>query len=345
MFSLQDVEYLDRAISQIGGVKLIVIDPVGTFLGANRDAHRDNEVRAVLQPVATLAEKHGAAVLIVAHRRKMQASHADDVVLGSRAFTGLARCVWHVSRDGDDPARRLFTAGKSNLAPEGTGLAFRIEGEPPAVLFEADPVYLSADEALYAESQSDRHKPGPEAGAREDAAEWLEGTLLAVSPRKKSEIEAMARDEGFKMRTLDRAASDLGVVKVREGFPAVMWWSLPQPRQDGGQPRHGAQSRQDSPHSLAKHPLEQLNLANQASDIENADYEDSILANQCAQSTASPSYFSLGVSGETAPEVPPGWTPGRWAADLRRRADVCQRLHPDKATELRQQAAEIEAVA
>ena len=108
--------------------KLVVIDPIGSFLGNGTDAHRDNEVRGVLAPVAMLAEKHGPAVLVVAHRRKSAGSIADDLALGSRAFTGIARAVWHLTRDPDDKARRLLLPGKNNLAREGDGLAFSISG-------------------------------------------------------------------------------------------------------------------------------------------------------------------------------------------------------------------------
>ena len=55
-----------------------------------------------------LAEKYGPAVLIVAHRRKTGGNIADDLALGSRAFTGIARSVWHLTRDSDDKSRRLL---------------------------------------------------------------------------------------------------------------------------------------------------------------------------------------------------------------------------------------------
>jgi hypothetical protein len=69
-FTLADVAALEDALKQLPDVELVIIDPIGSFLGGDTDTHRDNEVRSVLTPVAKLAEKYGPAVVVVAHRRK-----------------------------------------------------------------------------------------------------------------------------------------------------------------------------------------------------------------------------------------------------------------------------------
>jgi hypothetical protein len=100
--TLADVDSIEAALLKLPDCKLIVVDPIGSFLGGGTDAHRDNEVRGVLGPIAKLAEKHGPAVLVVAHRRKSAGITADDLALGSRAFTGIARAVWHLTCDSDN---------------------------------------------------------------------------------------------------------------------------------------------------------------------------------------------------------------------------------------------------
>ena len=65
LFTLADAAALETAIKAHPDCKLIVVDPIGSFLGGDTDAHRDNEVRGVLAPVARLAEKYGPAVLVV----------------------------------------------------------------------------------------------------------------------------------------------------------------------------------------------------------------------------------------------------------------------------------------
>ena len=81
----------------------------------------------VLGPIGQLAEKYDVAVLIVAHPNKSVVGHADDSILGSRAFTGIVRNVWHLAEDHDDDTRRLLLAGKTNLGPKMPGLAFTVK--------------------------------------------------------------------------------------------------------------------------------------------------------------------------------------------------------------------------
>ena len=73
-FSLANIGVMEAAVSQLPDLRLIIIDPIGSFLGGKVDAHRDNEVRGVLAPLAKLAERSGAGVVVVAHRRKSSGS-------------------------------------------------------------------------------------------------------------------------------------------------------------------------------------------------------------------------------------------------------------------------------
>jgi len=227
MFTLADVVALEMALKTHPDCRLIVVDPIGSFLGGDTDAHRDNEVRGVLAPVARLAEKYGPAVLVVAHRRKSAGSIADDLALGSRAFTGIARAVWHLTRDTENKNRRLLLPGKNNLAPEGNGLAFAIVGDPPAVAWEHDPVAMSADDALAAENNAGgESKPGPEPEARSQAAEWLR-ELLKAGPMESAKIKEEGTAAGYAWRTLHRAKDELGIRPYRERFGGSWMWKLP----------------------------------------------------------------------------------------------------------------------
>ena len=226
LITLADVDAIEAALMRLSDCKLIVVDPIGSFLGGGTDAHRDNEVRGVLAPIAAMAEKYGPAVLVVAHRRKSTAGMADDLALGSRAFTGIARAVWHLSRDNDNKARRLLLPGKNNLAREGDGLAFSIIGEPPRISWERDPVAMSADDALAAENQSREQKPGPEAEALEAASEWLR-SALADGPRLAKELfDDWKNGQGGSERTLKRAKHAIGAEAYRVDVPGPWWWRL-----------------------------------------------------------------------------------------------------------------------
>ncbi|MCO6047950.1 AAA family ATPase [Aeoliella sp. ICT_H6.2] len=222
IFTLSDVEILEQALRQVPDCRLIVIDPIGSFLGGRCDAHRDNEVRSVLAPIAKLAEQRGAAVLMVAHRRKGTAQSADDTALGSRAFTGLARSVWHLSRDPDDDQRRLLLPGKSNLAASTTGLAFTIAGEPASVHWDDEPVQMSADDALARETGN----ATGEMSALDEAVAWL-AEYLATGPHPGKAVRKAAEADGIANRTLDRARGKLRVIAEPDGFGGPWVWRLP----------------------------------------------------------------------------------------------------------------------
>ncbi|HEX8915005.1 MAG TPA: AAA family ATPase, partial [Humisphaera sp.] len=274
MFKLADVKELERALRQIRDCLLVVVDPIGSFLGGGADAHRDNEVRGVLAPLSLLAERYGVAVVLVAHRRKSSAGSADESTLGSRAFTGLARAVWHLSRDPDDPGRRLLLPGKNNLAAASTGLAFRLVGGPtPAVEWEDAPVAMTADDALVAErrrmsgddggsgrddgdardrGRAEPLRPGPKAVARTAAEHWLTALLanggMRVGRHEKPEegtIAAAARAAGFSWGTLRRAREALGIVPVKAEFNDGWYWQLP-PADDGDEPPAAAAAEVDA---------------------------------------------------------------------------------------------------
>jgi hypothetical protein len=193
-------------------------------LGGGIDAHRDNEVRAVLAPLAELAARRSVAVVAVCHTRKGGvSSHADDAVLGSVGFVGLARSVLHVVTDPDDTSRsrKLLLPGKSNLAPPVAGFAFGVDGRPPRVEWEG-PVGKSADDVLSAVA-----RPGPDATVLRDTVDWLRGAL-AKGPRQATELQEEATNgEGISTATLRRAQKAVKVVAYRPKNPGPWWWKLP----------------------------------------------------------------------------------------------------------------------
>jgi RecA-family ATPase len=71
-FSLaNDVPHLEAAIESIGNVKLVIIDPISAYLGG-KDSYKDSEVRSILTPLASLAEKHRVAIVSIAHLGKSE---------------------------------------------------------------------------------------------------------------------------------------------------------------------------------------------------------------------------------------------------------------------------------
>lgn len=214
-----DVEVLEATLRDVSCCRLLVVDPITAYLGGT-DSHRNAEIRAVLQPLSDLAARYGVAVVAVTHLNKSHGGPAIYRSMGSLAFTAAARAVWCVSKDQDNQQRRLVLPVKNNIAADASGLAYRIQGEPPRVEWEADPIGMTADDALAPPEERE------ERTERERARDWLRETL-ADGPVPSSDVLADAREHGLSEKTVRRAFRDLGGKPQKAGLKAGWSWSLP----------------------------------------------------------------------------------------------------------------------
>ncbi len=216
----RDLRHLDAILEDRQSVRVIMIDPLDCFLGPDIDTHRKSEVQRSLSGLAKLAERHGVAVIGVLHLRK--SSGGDKALyrtLGSLGFVSAPRAVWAVTRDREDRSKRLVTCVKCNVAPDPTGLSFKIVdvGGVGVIHWGDDPVTMSADEAMDAERPKSR-------SARGNAVEWLV-EMLAIGPVSSDRLRDEAAIEDYSWSTLKRAKADLCVraKKHADGW----YWELP----------------------------------------------------------------------------------------------------------------------
>ena len=117
---------LEEAIVQTKA-RLVVLDPIQGFLGAEVDMHRANEIRPLMKRVAVLAEKYHCAIILIGHMNKNSNGKSSYRGLGSIDFQAAARSVLIVGRIKDEPEVRVVCHVKSSLAPEGKSIAFRLD--------------------------------------------------------------------------------------------------------------------------------------------------------------------------------------------------------------------------
>jgi putative DNA primase/helicase len=229
-----DLALLDQMISEIGDVKLIIIDPISSYLGPKVDSHVNAAVRAVLEPVSEMAARLRVAIVAITHPPKGTGTTAINRFIGSIAFVAAARAAFMVTRDAEDEIRRLFLPVKNNLAPLGKGLAFRLEQRPVAdgivgswVAWETETVTITADQALQA--ADDRGGGG---GAGADAEDFLRDALADGAIAVK-DLQADAKQAGLSWATIRRAKDRVGVVAKRESHGrdgGRRWtWAMPIP--------------------------------------------------------------------------------------------------------------------
>jgi putative DNA primase/helicase len=237
-FNLQtDLEMLAQKATEIGDARLVVIDPVSSYLGPKIDSHVNAAVRGVLEPLGEFADRLRVAILSITHPPKATGTAAINRFIGSVAFVAAARAAFMVTRDADDKDRRLFLPVKNNLAPLGDGLAFRLEqrivGDDPgksivasSVVWESEPVQKTADEALQAVEDN---AGGAEKGARDEAEKFLRDRLRG-GPVSAKDIRQEANANCIAPRTLARAKKALSVTTSKgafEGEGSGWNWSLP----------------------------------------------------------------------------------------------------------------------
>jgi hypothetical protein len=230
-FNLQaDLYELERTIAAIGDVRLIVIDPISSYMGKT-DSHKNTDVRGVLEPIGEMAERMRVAVLSVTHFSKANggtAIRALNKFMGSVAFVAAARAAFVVLEDPNDAERRLFLHAKNNLAEAPQGLAFRLDqdivGEgivTSKVAWEPEPVTLTANEVLAADGASKRNTLAVE------EAECFLQALLAEGPLPSKQVDAEALEAGIKSATLRRAKANLCVKPYKDGMNGGWYCALP----------------------------------------------------------------------------------------------------------------------
>lgn len=122
--SLAD-DRIEKAIRE-NNAKLMVIDPLQAFLGANVDMNRANEVRPIFRKLADIAQSTGCAIVMIGHLNKASGTQSTYRGLGSIDIAAVVRSILFVGKVKDDPTTRVIVHEKSSLAPPGQALAFSL---------------------------------------------------------------------------------------------------------------------------------------------------------------------------------------------------------------------------
>lgn len=98
-------------------IRFLVLDPLPSTLSERVDTHNDRQARTALERIAKLAQEGECTVLGLVHINKASESDFSNRVLGSRAFSAVARLVLGLARDEQDPEQKRLLLGvaKSNL--------------------------------------------------------------------------------------------------------------------------------------------------------------------------------------------------------------------------------------
>jgi hypothetical protein len=179
--SLQNLTYW-RRVFELEKPTLLIIDPLPAYLGRGVNDHKHSEVQAVLNAFADLATEFGVCVIAITHTGKATDRKLIHKILGSVAYTNVARAVHATIRDLDDPSIRYLERAKCNLDEQVEALEFKLvsvevehEGKTlKTSKAEIEPEPVAIDAEAMARPRNDgasRRGPTPKKGI--EFAEWL----------------------------------------------------------------------------------------------------------------------------------------------------------------------------
>lgn len=222
-------------------VVLVLLDPLMSRIAGKLDTHKDADVRQALEPLASLADNTGAAVLGIIHVNKGTSKDPLNIVMGSRAFTSVPRAALHVAEDPDNVNGRVVGQSKNNLGRMDLPvLTFEIADCVAELSEEGEEIHTgrlrwTGESAMtireIVESSGDTKR---QRGAGDRAFEWLKAFMEAHGGAVDSKTaRAAAKAEGHSDNAMRTARDGLGVEfeydhYKRDGKTIKRtWWKLP----------------------------------------------------------------------------------------------------------------------
>ncbi len=196
-------ERIEEAIIRTNA-KLLVLDPVQSYLGANVNINSANEVRSALNNLVEIAKRTGCAIILISHLNKKNSSKAIGRHIGTMDLTATARSVLLVGDIKDQDGMRAMAHVKSSLCKKGKTVQFEITDNGFIWHGESD---LSEEEILAGVALKTK---------KQIAMDFIE-EMLVDGPRTPEDIYSKGKQYNISKRTIDEAKKVLDVKSVRIG--------------------------------------------------------------------------------------------------------------------------------
>ena len=207
-------ERIENAIRE-NHARLVIIDPLQAFLGANVDMNRANEVRPIFRRLADVAQSTNCAIVMIGHLNKAAGSQSTYRGLGSIDITAVVRSLLFIGKVKSDPTTRVIVHEKSSLAPPGQSLAFSLGDEKG---FRWIGAYDIGTEDLLAGGEDSKTEL-----KQEQAVKLIEEFLSEGKKVSIAEINKEAAERGISERTVRLVRNSMGdkIASERQGKD---WW-------------------------------------------------------------------------------------------------------------------------
>ena len=187
--------------------KLIIFDPLASYIGAEVSLNQANEVRSQMNYLIDIAKETGCAVIVVAHMNKMSGAKAMYRTSGSIDIVASARSCLLIGTAPEDQTKRIMAVQKSNLAEKGKAIEFGIEDSKVAFLRQLD---MTADELVNSYPSAGSRRKTKREMAKEVLLE-----MLTNGPKTQRDVMDAMDELNISKRTVDDAKRELGVESMR----------------------------------------------------------------------------------------------------------------------------------
>jgi len=247
MSLVQDIAALREGCERYE-VALILLDPLLSTVGGSLDTHKDSDVRKALEPLSRLAADLQLTVIGLIHQNKSTGSDILTRLMGSRAFSAVARAVLLCAEEAEDEepdeedfgsagdTGRSFVFGqlKSNLGPKVmASIRYRIVGVITGTdhelgkpirssKIEMEPVLIQNNVTDSVADEAPKRKT-TKSGA---AGQWLLDYLADHGTSPAALVVDVAKEAGHSFATVQRARKAMGIEPSK--VDGISYWTAPQ---------------------------------------------------------------------------------------------------------------------
>lgn len=221
-----DLASLERVIVQ-HQVAFVVLDAATSSMSSELSGKDDRAVRSYLEPLAQLAARQGCVVFGLCHFGKRDGTDTGKLILGSIAWSQVARSVLSVAKD-EDSGNLIVTNTKANLAPRTRSMEATIVSA--AVQTEDGPTEVGVLKWL---GETTRDARELLSGVDDETEERDEITMVihdyliqCGGSAPASEVLKATRAAGLTDNAVKKARKKAGVRTGKDGFNKGWVWSL-----------------------------------------------------------------------------------------------------------------------
>lgn len=197
-------ERLEKVLDETGA-RVLILDPIQAYFGNGTDMNRAGDIRPIMSRLSQMAAKRKCAVILIGHMSKGKNSNGLYRGLGSIDIPAAARSVLLISKMRDDSRERILAHIKSNLAPLGSSIIFRINENSTIT-------WLNRSKLTARDVMENNFK---DADDKLDKAKYIICELIKKKENRAKTILTACMSSGISKRTINTAKEQLGVESIK----------------------------------------------------------------------------------------------------------------------------------